>query len=161
MAVAKDKGGRPFLTDAQKTERKEYLLSKLEPYLKSGLSINKALGEAQIFNSEFYKYMKEDRLFGEKIAKYRQYISVLANHIIVTELLRIVEKQNGNEAKNVKPQSLEKDDIAFLWWYALNANVCREEWGRRQSVASFDPEFELQRIRKLIDVSVDEKFQYH
>ncbi len=157
MKVAKDKGGRPFLTDAQKTNRKEYLLSKLEPYLKSGLSINKSLQEAQIFNSEFYKYMKEDRLFGEKIAKFRQYISVLANHIIVTELLGIVEKQNGDEANNIKPQSLRKDEIDFLWWFALNANVCREEWGRRQNVTSFDPEFELQRVKELIITTVEER----
>jgi hypothetical protein len=145
-----NKGGRPYLTEAQKAQRKENLLQKLEPYLKSGLSVNKALHEANIFNSEFYKYMAEDRLFGEKVAKYRQYISILANQAIVTELFAIVEKQNGNEAKNIKPQPLSKEDVDFLWWFALNANVCREEWGRRQTFSSFDPEIELQRVRQLI-----------
>ncbi len=157
MADIKNKGGRPFLTEAQQKERKELLLLKLEPYLKSGLSINKALKETNIHNSELYKYMKEDRLFGEKIAKFRQYISVLANHIIVTELLSIVEKQNGNEAKNIKPQALGKGELDFLWWYALNANVCREEWGRRQNVTLYDPELELQRVKQLINTTVEER----
>lgn len=160
MADVQNKGGRPFLTEKQRTERKEYLLLKLEPYLKSGLSVNKALAEVHIFNSEFYRYMKEDRLFGEKIALFRQYISILVNKIIVTELLRIVEKQNGNMAKNIAPQPLEKDDIDFLWWYALNANVCKEEWGRRQITSSFDPEMELQKVKQLIDDAVDQKLAH-
>lgn len=41
----KNKGGRPFLTEAQKAQRNDDLLQKLEPYLKSGLSVNKALHE--------------------------------------------------------------------------------------------------------------------
>lgn len=77
MADNKSKGGRPWLTVQQKTQRKEYLLRKIKPYLCTGLSINKALNAAKIHNSEFYKYMKEDRLFGEKIAHFKNYISVL------------------------------------------------------------------------------------
>jgi len=147
----KNKGGRPYLTEEQKAQRKEDLLQKLEPYLKSGLSVNKALCEAKVFNSEFYKYMAEDRLFGEKIAKYRQYMSVLANQAIVTELFRIIEKQNGNIAKNIKPQPLSAQDKDFLWWFALNANVCREEWGRKVKLLQYDFEAELQKIKGMID----------
>lgn len=145
----KNKGGRPYLTEEQKAQRKEDLLQKLEPYLKSGLSVNKALSQSKVFNSEFYKYMAEDRLFGEKVALFRQYISVLANHAIVTELFTIIEKQNGNEARNIEPQPLSKEDTDFLWRFALNANVCREEWGRRRSY-DFDPEIEIQKIKQLI-----------
>lgn len=142
----KNKGGRPYLTEAQKTERKEGLLQKLEPYLKSGLSVNKALSEAKVFNSEFYKYMAEDRLFGEKIALFRQYIAVLACQAIVQELFTIVHKQHRNEP-------LSKEDRDFLWLYALNSNLCQEEWGRRQNINSFDPEMEIQRVKQLIQAS--------
>lgn len=155
MPSLKNKGGRPFLTDKQKSERKEYILLKLEPYLKSGLSVNKALKEAKVFNSEFYRYMKEDRLFGEKIAKFRQYIAILANQAIVTELFRIVQKQNGNKNMGISPQSLSKDDKNFLWWFALNANVCREEWGRRKTAFSFDANMELHKVQELIHGPAD------
>lgn len=145
----KNLGGRPQLTEDQKVRRKEYLLLKLEPYLKSGLSVNKALREAKVFNSEFYKYLSEDRLFGEKIELFKQYLSVLVNKVIVTELFRIVEKQNGNE--NMLPQPLSKTEIDSLIWFALNSNVCGEEWGRRQKPDSYDPEMEMQRLHTLIE----------
>lgn len=151
--IKKNLGGRPFLTNDQKKQRKEYLLIKLEPYLKSGLSINKALREAKVFNSEFYKYLSEDRLFGEKIALFKQYIPVLVNQIIVTELFTIIEKQNGNKAKGIKPQALSYPDIKFLWWFAINANVCQEEWGKRENISLYDPQIELQKINNLIQAS--------
>lgn len=151
QGVKKNLGGRPQLTKQQKAERKEYILLKLEPYLKSGLSVSKALREAKVFNSEFYKYLSEDRLFGEKIELFKQYISVLLNKIIVTELFRIVEKQNGNESKNMQPQSLSKGEQDFLFWFALNSNACAGEWGRRQKLDSFDPEMEIQRVHMLIE----------
>lgn len=158
MAIGKHPGGRPPLTEAQKAERKEYLLIKIEAYLKSGLSVNKALREAKIYNSEFYKYMAEDEFFGEKIEKFRQYPSVLANHIIVRELMNIVAKQSGNKANNIMPQPLSQQDIKFLRWFALNSNACFEEWGRRHNVISFDPEIELQRLEQLISTMVEERF---
>lgn len=142
--IKKSQGGRPKLTEIQKTKRKQYILQKLEPYLKSGLSVNKALKEAKVFNSEFYKYMAKDRFFGEKIAQFRQYISILVNKILVTELFKIVEKQE------VTRQSLNEEDREFLFWFALNSNNCKEEWGRRKNFNLFNPEMELQRLRTLI-----------
>lgn len=149
MTIRKNTGGRPRLTELQKAQRKENLLIRLEAYLKSGLSISKSLREAKVFNSEFYKYMSEDRFFGEKVAKYRQYTSVLANQAIVNELFRIVQKQN-ERIKNNQPQSLSSEDVEFLWWYALHANACREEWGRRAEV-SYDAEEEIHKIKQLIE----------
>jgi len=157
MANQKNKGGRPRLTEEQKAQRKKYLSEKLEPYLKSGLSINKALREAKVLNSEFYKYMSEDRLFGEKIAKFRQFIGVLANKAIITELFMIIDKQNGGEAKSIQPQPLSKDDVDFLCWFALNSNLCREEWGRSKNIDLFDPEFEIQRVKRLIQDRLPEQ----
>lgn len=157
MLKRMNKGGRPRLTEEEKKLRMEYLFRKLEAYLMSGLSVNKALREAKVFNSEFYKYMREDRLFREKIARCRQFIGVLANKAIITELFTIFDKQNGNEAKNTEPQPLSKDDIGFLCWFALNSNLCREEWGRCKNVDLFDPEFEIQRVKRLIQDRLSEQ----
>lgn len=145
----KNLGGRPRLTPEQISERKSRLLQKIEPYLKIGLSVNKALHEAKIFNSEFYKYMGEDEFFRDEVSRYRQYISVLANQIIVTELFRIVEKQNGRETT----QPLSKEDHKFLWWLVKHSNLCKEEWGRRKNVNLYDPEEEIQRLRRLTEES--------
>lgn len=143
----KNKGGRPLLTQEQKAQRKTDLLQKLEPYLKSGLSVNKTLKEAKVFNSEFYKYMAEDELFRREIERFKQYISILVNYALVHELMTIVDKQNHNEP-------LLKEDVKFLWWFALNSNLCREEWGRRDNInLSFDPEEAIQRVRTLIEES--------
>lgn len=146
MIEHKDKGGRPRLTEKQKSKRKEYLLSKLEPYLMTGISVNKALREAKVFNSEFYRYMAEDRFFGEKVAKFRQYISVLVNKIIVTELFRIIEKQNNKEL-------LLNEDVKFLMWFGTHANVCRDEWGRSEVIIEVDPEEEIERLKNLIQTN--------
>ena len=137
-------GGRPPLTEEQKAQRKEYLLQKIEPYLKIGLSVKKALREAKIHNSEFYKYMAEDEFFRDEVARFRQFISVLVNNALVHELINIVNKQNHNEP-------LSKDDCKFLWWFALNSNLCREEWGRRQSINLYDPEMEIQKVRSMLE----------
>ncbi len=151
MAEEKNKGGRPHLTEAQRAERKEYLLQKLEPYLKSGLSVNKALRETKIHNSEFYKFMAVDEFFRDEVGRFRQYIAVLVNQAIVTELFAIVEKQNGNEAKNIEPQPLSKEDIDFLCWFALHSNLCKEEWGRRENISLYDPEAEIQRVKRILE----------
>lgn len=154
MADAQNKGGRPFLTPVQKEKRKDYLLRKLEPYLKSGLSVNKALKEAKVHNSEFYRYMKADRLFGEEIARFKQYISVLVNQIFTNELLWIAQKQNGDKTRGIEPQELNSQDVEFLIWYGTHALVCGEEWGRRKEINYFDPELELQKLKQLIDDSI-------
>lgn len=143
----KNMGGRPRLTPEQITERKLRLLRKIEPYLKSGLSVSKSLHETKIFNSEFYKFMAQDEFFKDEVSRYRQYPSVLANQIIVTELFRIVEKQNGRETT----QPLSKDDHKFLWWFVKHSNLCKEEWGRHKNAKSFDPEVEIQKIRSMLD----------
>ena len=62
---------------------------------------------------------------------------------IFTEIFTIIEKQNGN-------QPLSKHEVDFLCWYALHANVCTEEWGRRVRFDSFDPNIEIQRLKRLI-----------
>lgn len=51
MSKDKHQGGRPKISEETKNE----MLSKLEPYLKSGVSIRKALIEDQIPAATFYR----------------------------------------------------------------------------------------------------------
>lgn len=141
---AKGKGGRPHLTPEQIAEKKKEILQKIEPYLKTGLSVNKAIREAQVHNSEFYKYMNEDELFREKINQYRQYIAILLNSSLVSHLREIVNRQ-------AEKKPLHKEDIAFLQWFALNSNLTKGEFGERKDVNLFDPEAEIQKVKGILE----------
>ena len=149
MIDVKNRGGRPWLTDEQKIRRKEYLSQNLEPYIKSGLSVNKALKEAKIANSEFYKYMSEDELFGEKIRRFRNFISVLVSSALVSHLMDIARRQMGYG----QPQCISKDDIDFLRWFALHSNHTMGEYGRKIIDNFFDPDEEIQKIYGLFEFS--------
>jgi hypothetical protein len=111
------------------------------------------LREAKIANSELYKYLQKDEFFGEKIELFKQYLSVLVNSVIVRQLQIIVEKQNGDETKGIKPQSLSKLDIKFLQWFATNSNLMQEEYGRREKVSVYDPEVEIHKLMRIIEES--------
>lgn len=145
-----NKGGRPNLTEKQKQEKRELVLIKLEPYLKSGLSVNKALKETKIANSEFYRMMHESRGFWERIERFKQYISVLVNSVLVKHLHYIVQKQSRRE-------SLTQEDVSFLKWFALNGNITKEEFGNRTAVSLFDPEVELQKMKDMVDSELSMK----
>lgn len=147
MKNQKNTGGRPVLTDKQKKEKQEMVLLKLEPYLKSGLSVNKSLQQAKIANSEFYRMMQESEGFWERIERFKQYTSVLANSVLVKHLHYIVEKQNNHE-------QLSPIDIKFLWWFAVNNNNTQEEFGKREQMTSFGPQGELLKMKDMIDIEV-------
>ncbi|MEO8581780.1 MAG: hypothetical protein ABI425_04390 [Patescibacteria group bacterium] len=151
--------GRPLLTQEQKAQRKADLLQRIEPYLKTGLSINIALRMTNIANSEFYKYMNEDEFFREKIQLFRQYVSVLVNNSLVRELHIIVEKQIGNVRKGMQPQQLSKDELDFLFKFALKSNLTKEEWGNRDQVQLYDPEVEIQKVKAIIEASTTDKIE--
>lgn len=152
MENKKNTGGRPILTDKQKKEKQEMVLLKLEPYLKSGLSVNKSLQQAKIANSEFYRMMRESEGFWERIERFKQYTSVLANSVLVKHLHYIVAKQSNRE-------QLSQIDIKFLWWFAINNNNTQEEFGKREQVPNFDPQGELLKIKDMIDKEIDENFK--
>lgn len=154
MANVKHAGGRPRLTEEQKKQRKDLLVTKIEPYLKSGISINKALREAKIANSEFYKYMAEDEFFGEKIERFKQYTSILINSVLVNHLHFIIRKQNRGE-------QLTQENVAFLFWFAINNNLMFEEYGNRPAISPFDPEAELQKMEEMIANELSEKLSNH
>lgn len=146
----KNLGGRPGVTQLEK----EDMVRKLDPYLKSGISIRKALSEAGISKTTFYKLMDKDEWFRDTIERQKQYLSVLLNSSIVKHLHEIVRLQNGYADKNgneVPPKKLKKVDIDFLWKFATTSNLTKEEYGDRKAVSLYDPEAELQRLMRIID----------
>lgn len=156
MSDSKNKGGRPEISE----EQKQSFLRKLQPYLQSGMNMGKALQEAQIPKSTFYDLMRRDVEFSEEIQHLKNYISVLVNNAIIRELMIISEKQNGNSAKGIMPQPLSKDDRKFLWKFALNSNLTTEEFGRRHRTELFDPEAEIQKVKRIIEENSSKEI-YH
>ncbi len=156
MTEDKKSRGRPPLTE----EQKKMLVSKIEPYLKSGLSIRKSVIEAKISRATFYRLMDDDEDFRDQINTFRNFVSVLLNNALIRELMTIIDKQNGNEVRNIKPQPLNRDDIAFLQWFALKSNLTKEEWGDRENVSLYDPEVEIQKVKRIIDQSTTKEIQH-
>jgi hypothetical protein len=113
------KTGKPPLVD----EEVDSIFRKLEPYLKKGLSLNKACLEAQIPKSTAYDLYREYEEFAERIDACKNYYSILISDIISIELNRIVEKQK-------KKESLDSNEVKFIQWVALNSNATRREFGR-------------------------------
>src|SRR3989344_8074611 len=131
---------RPQITD----QEKDVILHKIEPYLKAGLSVRKALSQTQVPSSTFYKLMETDKGFMEQIHSFQQFLSVLLSTAFSVEMYRIANKQHNG-------QSLSKDDVELLKWFELNSNLTKDEFGRRIELQSYDPEIEIRRIAKLID----------
>jgi hypothetical protein len=139
--------GRPQISEEQKTE----ILTKLEPYLKSGLNISKSLSEAHIQSGTFYRLMERDEEFREKVNRARNFLSVMANNIAVRELMAISAKQAGNASKGEKPKPLNKEDKKFLWQFLLTSNLTKAEYGERKKIDMFDPEPEIQKLKSMLE----------
>lgn len=149
--------GRPQLTAEEVVQRKNDMINKLEPFLKSGLSLVKACLEAGVSRTQLYDYMAQDTVFSDRIHQLQQYMSVIISSSIVREVFRIVQKQqekvdkDGNVIK--KAEELTPEETDFLKWYSLNSRTTRDEFGQRKEVVTFDPEAELKRLNELIDQS--------
>jgi len=158
MSNKKHPGGRPPLSE----EAKNDMLSKLEPYLKSGLSLRKALIEAGIVPATFYRIKRADPSFDSKIARFQQYLSILLNSSFIKHLHEIVRKQAGYtnaDGTNASPKTLDGSDLAFLQWFATKSNLTKEEYGDRTTVNTFDPELELQKLKDMVDDEVNEQIK--
>lgn len=131
--------GRSVLTIEEKKLRKDLLLQKIEPFLKSGLSVNKAISEAKIHNSEFYKYMQEDSEFRDKINTFRNFTAIILSNALFKELLEIIGRQRDM-------QILSGEDRKFLWKLIKSNKNTRQEWGRSR-ISAFDPERAIERMR--------------
>ncbi len=156
MTEELNKGGRPSITE----EDKRIMLQKLEPYLKSGLSVRKALLEAQVPNSTFYRLMDEDEGFREQIERFRNFTAVLLNNAVGRHLQAIIQKQNGYKEKDgtvVPPTKLNREEISFLEWFALNSNLTKQEFGERKDITMFDPEAEIQKVKGILEEKTDKK----
>ena len=114
------KSGRKPLVD----EEVDLIFRKLEPYLKKGLSLNKACLEAQIPKSTAYDLYREYDEFAERIDACKNYHSLLVGDVFTRELERIVEKQNQGE-------NLSVSDVKFVQWVALNGKATKDEYGRK------------------------------
>jgi len=158
--LQKNKGGRPPLS----TDDKNEMLHKLEPYLKSGLSLRKSIIEAGIASTTFYKYKSQDPSFRSKIEHFQQYLSVLLNSSIVKHLHELVRKQAGYKKEDgtlVLPQALNTKDLAFLQWFATTSNLTKDEYGDRTILSTFEPELELQKMKAMIEEEVEKKFRFN
>ncbi len=132
-------------------DKKSILVSRLQPYLKAGLSIRKAALEAQISRATFYRYMNENQEFREQIEHYCNFNAIMLNNALFKQLLQIIEKQNGST--NTPAQKLSRDDIKFLKWYVRHTKTCREEYGRPKTHNTFDPNFEIQKLHNLLKIN--------
>lgn len=154
-----DQGGRPPITEIEKRE----ILSKLEPYLKGGLNISKSISEAQVASATFYRLMQDDERFREKINRFRNFVPVLLNNVLVGELMAISAKQQGTVDKKgnpIKAKPLSKEDKDFLWKFALTSNITKGEFGERKEVQLFDPEAEIQKIKGILDESASTEIHH-
>ncbi len=77
--------GKPALTQEQIDE----VFRKIEPYLKTGVSLNKACLSAGIAKSTAYDLYRENESFAEKVDTARNYCSILANSVFLKSLERI------------------------------------------------------------------------
>ena len=154
--INKSRGRKPV-----SEEMKKDMVSKIEPYLKSGLSIRASLSEAGISRATFYRIMSEDEKFRDQITQFRNYVSILVNNTIVGELMRIAEKQSGNSEKGIKPKLLSSQEIKFIWKFALKSNLTQEEFGRTKNDDTFDPEEEIQKVKNIIDQSASDEILHN
>ncbi len=158
--MADTNAGRPATSD----QEKENILQKLEPYLKSGLSVNKACLEAKIPKSTVYDFIEKDSSFSERIEAYKNFMSVMVSNSVMREFSRIIEKQQGELVDDGKGNKVRKwgkldgQEIGFIQWVALNSQATREEFGRRQDVSVVDPQLELKKLAAMIDEAADDDY---
>lgn len=106
--------------------------------------------EAGVPKATFYRLMDRDEEFRDKIDGFRQFVSVLVNSALITQLRAILQEQTANPG-----QKIAKDDVAFLQWFANNSNLTKGEFGDRKSIALTDPEAEIQKLMSSIDEKAD------
>lgn len=136
-----NKAGRPTIGK----EKLDEAFRKIQPYLQAGLSVNRACVQAQMPKSTVYGYIERSGYFSEKIDRARQFLSVMVSNSMTKELLEIVKKQKEGK-------KLLKEDVKFLFWFALNSKNCNEEYGRNKNFQEIiDPELEIRRITQIID----------
>lgn len=152
--------GRPPDTPEEVVGKKNAMLAKVEPYLKSGLSIRKACLEAGVERTQLYDYMAEDDSFSNQIHAYQQYMSVVVANTIVREVIQIAQKQNptkDDKGNSIPAKPLSAPEMELVKWYALNSKMAKEEFGDRKEIVTFDPEAELKKLNDAISKSGEQE----
>lgn len=136
----KNVGNQPLSYNQQ-----ESLVSRLEPYLKSGMSIRKACLASGVSRATLYRLMEESEEVRDQILRFQDFISILTSRTIVSQLFTIHTKQ-------VSGHKLDWSDLKFLMWFATNSRHCRDEFGNiSRNKPSFDPQAEIRKLVDLID----------
>lgn len=131
--------GRPPVSKKQKT----LIFRKLEPYLKAGMSLNKACLNSQIPKSTVYDLQSEDSEFAERIEVAQSYQAVLINDVINSELETIKTKQNSD-------QDLTSDDRKFIQWLATHSRATKHQYSSVEKQINIKG-YSLQRIEQLVN----------
>lgn len=111
------------------------IVCKLSPYLRTGLSIRKAVLQ---FNADskngdnisyvtVYKYHGVDEEFTNRIDAEMHYLSVVTSNIFYNILKDIAKKQEEGS-------SLTKEDMENIKWFAMYSKSTRQEFGSRSEV---------------------------
>lgn len=119
--------GRPTLA----SDEIDAIFRKLEPFLKTGLSVNKACSQTQIPKSTVYDLCTENNEFAEKLETAKNYSSVIVNNILMKELSRIAVKQRENK-------KLTQQDIKYVQWFATNSKNTQEEFSKQIEIKKQD-----------------------
>lgn len=124
------------------------IFHKLDPYLKTGVSLNKACIMANVPKSTVYDLYRENLQFAEKIDTSKNYLSIVTSNIFYTEIERIKNSQFDNKPVN-------KNDLNFVQWFVLNHKSGNEEFGKQAVELESDRQTkiseELGKLAELID----------
>lgn len=121
------------------TEEIEIIFTRLNPWLQTGLSINKSCQRAEVPPSTVYDLIKENALFAEKVNTARNQVAFDTNDVLTFALKMVAGKVRSGE-------SLGKGEIAFVQWFALNNNLTIEEYGERKNLVVESPEDRIKRL---------------
>lgn len=125
----------------------DIIFSRLEPWLKMGLSVNKSCLQEGIPRSTVYDLIREDEVFAEKITRARNYLSIITSDILTSAMFALA----GKVKKRIP---LKASEFAFAQWFALNSNMTFEEYGERKNVTTETPEERIRRTKQLIEEAV-------
>lgn len=125
-------------------EEIDVIFRKLEPHLKTGLSVYKACLAAQVPKSTVYDLMAKNELFSEKVEATRNYLSITTSNLHLRIIERIKKKLEGN-------QDITEQEINHLKWFSQISKLTRDEFGERKEIEVFDPQSEIQKLLRKID----------
>jgi hypothetical protein len=142
---------KKYKTQKLTIHQKHSLVSKLEPLLKSGLSIRQACLESGVSRATLYRIMEEDEAVRDQIQRFQNYLSVMVTWMTIRHLLFVKSKQDQGIP-------LGWEDIKFVAWFATHSRSCSEEFGKialssGKINSAIDPYLERRKLRQMIESS--------